>query len=48
MEDIDKNEDSKINAENHDHDEEELFLKEAIQGDHNLLYLDTYLRELLA
>ena len=29
-----------------DADEEEMFLSHVIQGDHELLYLDTYLREL--
>ena len=29
-----------------DSEEEEMFLNQVIQGDHELLYLDTYLREL--
>ncbi len=44
MEDFDKDyevEDSFIN------DEERQFLDEVVQGDHTLLYLDTYLREMM-
>lgn len=45
MEDIDKE-----NFAAHDHwhdDEEELLHQHVIQGDHLMLYLDTYLREMM-
>lgn len=42
MEEIDNEQE----REDFSHDEEQLFLSEVVQGDHQLLYLDTYLREM--
>ncbi len=42
-----ENSDTKPDAVLNDHSDEEMLLNDVIQGDHELLYLDSYLREIL-